>query len=125
MFQVAHLIEEAVQAHVVLMSQNRRDVHRDAKPGPEFGSLVYPTTQQALAFTPPVDALPRTASGYAAPQPNAAGMICRYLCCCIALRKPVIRDAMKRLDDLPKWPAACESVSRPVSYSYKVSHKSV
>ena len=82
MCQVAHLIEEAVQAQVMLMSDNRRDVHRNAKPGPEFGSLVYPTTRQALAFMPPVDlhAIPRTASGYAAPQPNAAGVACCYLC---------------------------------------------
>ncbi|KAL0043082.1 hypothetical protein WJX79_008527 [Trebouxia sp. C0005] len=55
--QVAHLVEEAVQAQVVLMSENRRDIHRDAKAGPDFGSVVYGSTQQALAFTPPADPL--------------------------------------------------------------------
>ena len=49
------LDEFAVQAQVVLVSEDRKDVHRDAKPDPEFGSLVYPTTQQALAFIPPVN----------------------------------------------------------------------
>ncbi|DBA90919.1 TPA: hypothetical protein ACH3X1_016128 [Trebouxia sp. C0004] len=45
------------------MTENRRDVHRDAKAGPEFGPVVYGTTQQALAFTPPASA---AASGHAA-----------------------------------------------------------
>ncbi|KAA6424877.1 MAG: hypothetical protein FRX49_05051 [Trebouxia sp. A1-2] len=66
--QVAHLVEEAVQAQVVLMSENRRDIHRDAKAGPDFGSVVYGSTQQALAFIPPADPLPApaAASGHAA-----------------------------------------------------------
>ncbi|DBA69333.1 TPA: hypothetical protein ACH3X2_012911 [Trebouxia sp. C0005] len=66
--QVAHLVEEAVQAQVVLMTENRRDIHRDAKAGPDFGSVVYGSTQQALAFIPPADPLPApaAASGHAA-----------------------------------------------------------
>ena len=77
MLQVAHLVEEAVQAQVVLMSENRRDIHRDAKAGPDFGSVVYGSTQQALAFTPPADPLPACAA--------ASGMLLAHQMCLAAV----------------------------------------
>ena len=46
MLQVAHLVEEAVQPQVVLMTENRRVVHKDAKPGPDFGSVMYGTIRR-------------------------------------------------------------------------------
>ena len=50
-------------------------VHRDAKAGPEFGSVVYSSTQQVLAFIPPAHGLPAyaAASGHAV---GASGMPC-------------------------------------------------
>ncbi|KAL0048668.1 hypothetical protein WJX82_008252 [Trebouxia sp. C0006] len=58
LLRVAHLVEEAVQAqvdHQVLMNENRRDVHRDPKAGPDFGSVVYGTIPTALAVPPAYD----------------------------------------------------------------------
>jgi hypothetical protein len=90
---VAHLVEEAVQAQVVLMNENRRDVHRDAKAGPDFESVVYGTTQQALAFRPPADVPPAyaTASGHAA---GASGVPC----CCLAGGSVWVKCVMSRCD---------------------------
>ncbi len=97
---MAHLVEEAVQAQVVLMTENRRYVHRDAKAGPDFGSVVYGTVQEALAFVspadappayvPPADAFPAHAPpaygppAYAAASSHvasASGVPCRCLAC--------------------------------------------
>ena len=89
MLQVAHLVEEAVQAQMVLMVENRRDVHRGAQAGPDFGSMVYGTTQEALAFIPPAEA-PRAyaaASGHAA---SASGVPYCCLACGSVFSKPVM-----------------------------------
>ncbi len=91
---MAHLVEEAVQAQVVLMTENRRDVHRDAKAGPDFGSVVYGTIQEALAFIPPANGPPAeappayaAASGHAA---SASGVPCCCLACSSLFDKPVM-----------------------------------
>ena len=89
MLQVAHLVEEAVQAQMVLMVENRRDVHRGAQAGPDFGSVVYGTIQEALAFIPPADAPP----AYAAASSHAAstsGVPCCCLACASVFVKPVV-----------------------------------
>ena len=89
MLQVAHLVEEAVQPQVVLMTENRRVVHKDAKPGPDFGSMMYGTIKEALAFSPPAEAPPAYAasSGHAA---SASGAPWRCLACASVLNKPVM-----------------------------------
>ena len=94
MLQVAHLVEEAVQAQMVLIVENRRDVHRDAKAGPDFGSVVYGSIEEALAFIPPANA-PRAygppvyaaASGHAA---SASGVPCCCLACASVFRLYVV-----------------------------------
>jgi hypothetical protein len=94
MLQVAHLVEEAVQAQMVLMVENRRDVHRGAQAGPDFGSVVYGSIEEALAFIPPADAPPAygppayaAASGHAA---SASGVPCCCLACGSVFVKPVV-----------------------------------
>ena len=89
MLQVAHLVEEAVQPQVVLMTENRRVVHKDAKPGSDFGSVMYGTIQEALAFSPPAEAPPAYAasSGHAA---SASGVPWRCLAGASVLNKPVM-----------------------------------
>ncbi len=91
---MAHLVEEAAQAQVVLLTENRNDVHRGAQAGPDFGSVVYGTIEEALAFIPPAEAPPAygspayaAASGHAA---SASGVPCCCLACASVFRLCVV-----------------------------------
>ncbi len=82
-----------MQAQVVLLTENRRDVHRDAKAGPDVVSVVYGTVQEALAFIPPAEAPP----AYAAASGHAAGTS-GVPCCCLGCVSVYNKAVMSRCD---------------------------